>query len=188
MLEMRRESVVVQDWDLSCGAAALATILKYQHGDQVSERDVARGLIAREEYLADPELVRRRQGFSLLDLKRFTDQRGYRGIGLGRLTLDDLVSMAPVIVPVDLLGYDHFVIFRGLWKDRVLLADPAYGNRTLHVDRFRKAWHEWPEIGHVGFVVQDGNNEANPGQLSPEAADFLVLPGPRLDHRATADE
>jgi len=32
LLEMRRERVVVQEWDLSCGAAALATILHYQCG------------------------------------------------------------------------------------------------------------------------------------------------------------
>src|SRR5215218_6175207 len=92
LLEMRRDKVVVQDYDLSCGAAALATLLTYQHGDPVPEREVARGLIAREEYLEDPELVRGNQGFSLLDLKRFVVGRGYRGLALGRLGLADLVG------------------------------------------------------------------------------------------------
>ena len=78
LLEMRQDRVVVQEWDISCGAAALATILNYQHGDPISEREIARGLIAREEYLADPDLVRARHGFSLLDLKRFVDRRGYK--------------------------------------------------------------------------------------------------------------
>ena len=45
---MRRDRVVVQKWDLSCGAAALATILTYQHGDPVPEREIATGLIQRE--------------------------------------------------------------------------------------------------------------------------------------------
>ena len=42
---MRQDGVTVQQWDLSCGAAALATLLKYQHDDPVSERDIAKGLI-----------------------------------------------------------------------------------------------------------------------------------------------
>ena len=45
LLEMRQNRVVVQKWDLSCGAAALATILNYQHGDPVPERQIARALI-----------------------------------------------------------------------------------------------------------------------------------------------
>ena len=43
LLEMRHDNVVVQEWDLSCGAAALATILNYQYDDPVSEREIAEG-------------------------------------------------------------------------------------------------------------------------------------------------
>ena len=71
LLEMRQEHVVIQNFDLSCAAAALATLLNFQYGDPVSERDVARRLIRREEYLQNPALVQIRQGFSLLDLKRY---------------------------------------------------------------------------------------------------------------------
>ena len=127
LLEMRRDRVVVQKWDLSCGAAALATLLNYQHGDMVAEREIARALIQRQEYLANPLLVRVQQGFSLLDLKRYVDQRGYEGIGYGRLTLQDLIEQAPIMVPLSLHGYNHFVVFRGRRADRVLIADPAWG-------------------------------------------------------------
>jgi uncharacterized protein len=131
LLEMRRENVVIQKWDLSCGAAALATLLEYQHGDPVSEREVVKGLIQREEYLKNPEMVKERQGFSLLDLKRYVDRRGYAGIGYGKLTLKDLIERAPILIPVQTNGYPHFVIFRGVMGNRVLLADPAWGNRTM---------------------------------------------------------
>ena len=83
LLEMRHEHVVVQKFDLSCGAAALATVLNYQYSDPVSEREIAKEMIRREEYLQNPALVNIRQGFSLLDLKRYVDQRGYEGIGYG---------------------------------------------------------------------------------------------------------
>ena len=39
MLERRNEKLVRQQFDLSCGAAALATFLRYQHGEDFSERD-----------------------------------------------------------------------------------------------------------------------------------------------------
>lgn len=88
LLEMRRESVVMQEWDLSCGAAALATLLNYQHGDPVSEREIAEAMIKREKYLANPMIVRAQEGFSLLDLRRFAAARGYRGRGFGDLELN----------------------------------------------------------------------------------------------------
>ena len=173
LLEMRQDRVVVQEWDLSCGAAVLATLLNYQHHDPVSEREVAEGLIGRAEYIENPLLVRANQGFSLLDLKHFVQGRGYRGIGYGRLKLADLLEFAPVIVPVQLNGYDHFVIFRGQRGDRVLLADPAWGNRTMPVDKFEAAWIESPEFGKVGFTVVRGDGTEPPDRLAPRPEDFV---------------
>jgi uncharacterized protein len=175
VLEMRRENVVVQEWDLSCGAAALTTLLRYQHGLDITEKEVAKGLIRREEYISNPDLIQVQQGFSLLDLKRFTDQLGFEGIGFGQLTLDDLIEKAPIIVPVNLLGYNHFVIFRGRLGDRVLLADPAFGNRTLTVDHFQSAWIDYPEIGHVGFVVVQPQGLEVPNLLAAKSSDFYIL-------------
>src|SRR5215471_13803595 len=71
VLEMRRERVMIQKWDLSCGAAALGILLRYQFGEPVTEKEIARVLMSRSEYVGHPELVQQREGFSLLDLKRF---------------------------------------------------------------------------------------------------------------------
>jgi predicted double-glycine peptidase len=175
LLEMRQDRVVVQQWDLSCGAAALATLLNYQHGDPVSEREIAKGLIQREEYLAEPLLVRAREGFSLLDLKRYVDRRDYQGIGYGQLTLEDLIERAPIMVPVNFHGYNHFVVFRGMRGNRVLLADPAFGNRTMLAAKFEGAWLEYPEIGKVGFVVARADGVEPRNRLAPRPDDFVFL-------------
>src|SRR5215813_12269544 len=71
VLEIRHERVMIQKWDLSCGAAALGTLLRYQFGEPVTEKQIARALMSRSEYVGHPELVQQREGFSLLDLKRF---------------------------------------------------------------------------------------------------------------------
>lgn len=175
VLEMRQHNVVLQQWELSCAAAALATVLRYQHGVPVTERSVALGLINRQEYLKNPELVRLRQGFSLLDLKRFVDELGFEGIGLGQLAFNDLLERAPVIVPVNLHGYPHFVVFRGATQDRVLLADPAFGNVTMPVSRFIEGWIDYKDIHHVGFVVTNSGSLAPPGRLLARAQDFVML-------------
>ena len=175
IIEMRHQNVVLQQWELSCAAAALATILRYQHGVPATERSVALGLIDRQEYLANPDLVRIRQGFSLLDLKRYVDGLGYEGIGLGQLALPDLFERAPIIVPVNLQGFPHFVVFRGGTKHSVLLADPAFGNITISKDKFFNGWINYKDIGHVGFVVTQAGALAPPGGLSAHALDFVIL-------------
>ena len=175
LAEMRSERVVLQRWDLICGAAALATLLNFQHGDPVGEREVALGLMGRDEYLANPMLVRARLGFSLLDLKRYVDHRGYRGEGFGQLELRDLEERAPVLTPIVQGGYSHFVIFRGRERDRVLLADPAFGTRTMLVEQFERVWAPVGNLGHVGFVVVRAEGLPPPDRLRPRADEFLNL-------------
>ncbi|NIA72354.1 C39 family peptidase [Pelagibius litoralis] len=176
LLEVRRERVVVQNWDLSCGAAALTTLLNYQHGDMVGEREVAIGLIGQSRYIENPSMVRLRHGFSLFDLKRYVDARGYEGIGYGRMILKDLVRKAPLMVPIVSNGYKHFVVFRGQMGNRVLLADPAYGNRTMSVAKFERSWIDYgAKIGKVGFVVARRDGPAPPRELAPRPEEFLTL-------------
>ncbi len=114
-------------------------------------------------------------GFSLLDLKRYVDERGYQGIGYGNLEFQDLVDMAPIMVPADLSGYPHFVVFRGARGNRVLLADPGFGNRTMLASKFEAAWLAYPEFGRVGFVVAPVDGTAPPGRLAATSLDFVSL-------------
>jgi uncharacterized protein len=175
LLEMRRENVVIQQWDLSCGAAALATVLRYQHGEQVTEKEIATTLMKRPEYIANPQLVQIREGFSLLDLKRDVDARGYKGLGFGKLELDDLIAKAPIIVPIKTRGYNHFVVFRGIRGNRVLVADSAWGNHTMLVADFVDSWIDYPQLGRVGFVVERKDGLPLPNLLAPRTRDFVML-------------
>lgn len=176
LLEMRHHDVIIQSWDLSCGAAALATLLKYEWGDPVTEKEIAQGLMARKEYVEHPRLVQVREGFSLLDLKRYVQAHGFKGEGLGQLDFKDLIENAPIMVPVDALGYNHFLIFRGVMGDRVLLADPAWGNRTMTIDKFERMWLDYGKaMGHVGFVVERANGVAPRSRMRPEPSEFVTF-------------
>jgi predicted double-glycine peptidase len=167
LLEMRQQNVVVQQWDTSCGAAALATLLRYQHGLDAAEKEIAEAMLRTGDALK----VKVRGGFSLLDLKRYADAQGLQGVGFLQLGLDDLVGMAPVIVPITTRGYPHFVVVRGRADGKLLIADPAFGNRTMDVDAFRSAW-----TGNIGFIVRRRDGIVPPNELTQQPTDTLRPP------------
>jgi len=177
LAEFRDEGVVRQSLDLTCGAAAVATLLTYQFGRPVSERAVMLALLGR----TSAKLVRAQLGFSLLDLKRYVASQGLAAAGLGGMTLDDLDQRAPAIVPLRWHGFRHFVVYRGRRGDRVLLADPAFGNRTLRLDAFQSAW-----AGGIAFVVFDPADPHPPNRLGAPAELFLV-PGEQAQRAVVAD-
>lgn len=167
--EMRERNVIIQKWDLSCGAAALATLLRYQHGVLVTERDIAATMLAG----TNKQLVQQRMGFSLLDMKRFADALGLEGVGYGEVTLQDLAEMVPAIVPIRVAEtFSHFVIVRGVVGDRVALADPAFGNRTLPVDKFEGMWDR-----KVAFIIQRRDGRKPPNRLTAGLDDYRVPAG-----------
>jgi predicted double-glycine peptidase len=162
--EIRESQLVRQSWDLSCGSAALSTLLTHDLKDPTTEAAVIVWLLQR----TDPVKIQSRGGFSLLDLKRFAESRGYVAEGYAGLTLQDLVRLGPAIVPIRAKGYDHFVVVRDLIGDRVVYADPAFGNLTRSIERFQEVW-----ASGIGFVVYPREVSARPRQV-PLPDDLLV--------------
>ncbi len=177
LVELRGEQVVRQNWDLSCGAAAIATLITYQLLHPVSEREVATAMLHR----TSPQLVRARLGFSLLDLKVYAATRGFGAAGFGQMTLADLDTMAPAIVPIRRHGFRHYVVYRGRRGDRVLLADPAFGNRTMSVDSFEASW-----ANAIGFIVFDPAEPHPPNRMGAPA-ELFAIPGHQAERAAIAD-
>jgi predicted double-glycine peptidase len=136
--ELRDRNVVKQQLDYSCGAAALATLLTYYFGEEISEQELLQILVSR--LTKDEQRLKAQRGFSLLDLKHVAEAKGYRAAGF-KLTIDQLQQLAaPVIVFVQPLGYRHFAVLRGIDRGRVFLADPARGNLRMSIGRFLSEW------------------------------------------------
>jgi uncharacterized protein len=137
--EIRGEGVVRQRWDVSCGAAALSTLLTYDFKDNTPETSIVVWLLHR----VDAKRVRARGGFSLLDLKSFAVARGYHAEGFSGMTIQDLaLEKTSVIVPIREKGFDHFVVVKAIYEGHVLLGDPGFGNMTMPVDQFEKLWKD----------------------------------------------
>lgn len=171
--DLKDERAVRQKYDFSCGAAALTTLLRHYYKLNVTEESVVAFIIHKH---GQEEAIRRykeKKGFSLLDLKTAAASIGFKSIGYSEMTLADLVELkSPVIVPIRIRGYDHFVVFRGVQEDRVFLTDPMVGNMTMKAGNFTDIWRngigmvlkskkglvpvDWqPEATKQGFVSQE---------------------------------
>jgi uncharacterized protein len=146
MRDMKFVDMVPQKTDFSCGAAALATILKYSYNQEITENDVIDGLMK----VSDIELVRQK-GFSLLDIKNYTQSIGMRGRGYN-VNPDTLEKIhIPTIVLLNYKGYKHFVVLKKATEDKAYIADPALGNRIMTRKEFDADWN-----GIVFAVVGQG--------------------------------
>ena len=146
--EIREDGVVRQQWDTSCGAAAMATVFTYTFNDPVTEREAASGLLRQTE----PLKVRHRGGFSMLDMKRYAAERGYRGIGFRDMEFEDIRYLDAPIVPVSFNRYNHYVVYKGVTPEGdIRIGDPAFGNRILSRERFEDAW-----VDGITFVMLRG--------------------------------
>ena len=135
---LRDENLILQRFDYSCGAAVLATLMRYSYGQEVTERDILNDVF--ETLSGDEEVVRKKKGLSLLDLQRIAEARGFRAQGF-KLSPENLRKLkGPVIVFISLRGYDHFAVLRGVRGDRVYLADPSRGNLRQPAYRFLDDW------------------------------------------------
>lgn len=169
MKALRDANVVRQRYDYSCGAAALATLLRYGFGDPATEEEVLKQLFG---LLNDQEkIISRKEGFSLLDLRRVALARRFKAEGF-RIEPDDLDKISgPVLVYIEPRGYKHFAVLRGVKGGRVYLADPARGNIRMPLYAFVETWKQADGRGII-FVVE-------PNAGAPVAASALALSATR---------
>lgn len=131
--EMKFNTVYKQEFDFSCGSAALASLLTFHYDDVIDEQSVFFDMFQN----GDQEKIKA-LGFSLLDMKNFLERRGYQSDGF-KMELDRLhVANSPAITIIDADGYLHFVIIKGVTKNMVLVGDPAIGVNIIPRDKFEE--------------------------------------------------
>ena len=159
--EARFAATVRQQYDFSCGSAALSTLLTHHYQYPVTEDKVFEEMFRRGD-----QAKIRVEGFSLLDMKHYLEAHGFEADGFQE-PLEKLSSVGiPAIVLINEDGYNHFVVVKGVRDGRVLLGDPAGGTRALTESAFQATW-----VNQVLFVIsnrQDASFNA--------AADWRVAP------------
>jgi predicted double-glycine peptidase len=136
ILERRYTTVVRQQFDFSCGSAALATLLRFHYNEPVDERITFAGM-----WRDGDQAQIRKLGFSFLDMKRFLAAHNLAADGY-RVSLDEIAkAQLPGIALITVFGYRHFVVVKGVEPDSVLLGDPALGLRRVSRHEFTKSWN-----------------------------------------------
>jgi uncharacterized protein len=155
-------ATIRQQFDFSCGSAALATLLTHHYQFPVSEDAVFDAMFA-----SGDQAKIRVEGFSLLDMKRYLEAHGFEADGYEE-PLSKLVEVGiPAIVLINEAGYSHFVVVKGLRDHRVLIGDPAGGTRALSLGAFEKVW-----TNRVLFVIGNRQQRAR----FNAAADWRAAP------------
>lgn len=155
--ELKYRSVVRQQFDFSCGSAAIATLLTYHYQNPVKEQEVLLAM-----YEQGNRATIHREGFSLLDMKTYLDARGYHADGI-YASLDDLARVGiPAIVLIQDKGYKHFVVIKGVTNDEVMVGDPALGLKLYRRVDFEKLWTNgilFVARGHADIARNHFNTE-----------------------------
>ncbi|HEV7779110.1 MAG TPA: C39 family peptidase [Luteibacter sp.] len=160
--EARFKQTIRQQYDFSCGSAAVATLLTYQYGVHVAEKDAFAQMYANGD-----QAKINREGFSLLDIKAFLATQGFEADGF-EVSLDKLAEeKLPAIVLIDERGYHHFVVVKGVLGGRVLVGDPATGTHSMSRTRFEAMWKN-----RVVFVIHNHRELAS----FNNATDWRVAP------------
>jgi predicted double-glycine peptidase len=148
--EIPFRTVVRQQYDFSCGSAALATLLTHHYDMPTPERTT----FARMWKAGDQAAIRK-VGFSMLDMKNYLGSVGLRAEGY-RLNRDALSKLdRPAIVLVKIKGFKHFVLVKGVRDGRVLVGDPMLGLNQYSIDDFMELWN-----GLALMIVQKDDQPA----------------------------
>jgi predicted double-glycine peptidase len=142
--EIPFRTVIRQQFDYSCGSAALATMLHFHYGKDTNEAEVFKAMYA----AGDQDRIQK-LGFSLLDMKNYLASLGYQADGY-RLSIGELGRLGtPSIALVQIGSYKHFVVVKGYLDGHFLVGDPALGLRMFSAEDFKSIWNG------IAFVVHD---------------------------------
>ncbi len=168
-------SVIRQRYDFSCGSAAVATLMTYHYGLAMTE-DVPFAAM----WEKGDKAVIKKAGFSMFDMKNFFQSRGFQAEGY-RMTVADLSKFGrPSIVLLDVGGYKHFVVVKGISKNSVLVGDSVRGITQYSLGEFGKAWNgivlaitKAPVDKHAFFNLA---RDWNPWSTAPIEANAQIAP------------
>lgn len=148
--EARFRATLRQQYDFSCGSAAVATLLTHHYGLATSEQSAFEAMFRQGD-----QAKIRKEGFSLLDMKVFLEARGFKADGF-EASLDELAQAAtPAIALISEKGYNHFVVIKGIRGDRILIGDPASGRRAVARQAFEQLWQN-----RLLFLIHDSPRKA----------------------------
>lgn len=125
--DLRDKDLIKQQWDYSCGAASIATILTEYYQQPTTEKAVL-------------QAIGQSGKASFADMQKALNKFGYKGVGIAT-SWEQLTKLKiPVILYVKQRKTDHFTVVSGINDTHIKLSDSSLGNRILTRGQFKKIW------------------------------------------------
>lgn len=161
-----------QQYDFSCGSAAVASLVTYHYGRRTQEDAVFEFMFKN----GNKEKIEK-QGFSMLDMKNYLISIGLDANGYN-LPLDKFSELKiPAITIVNFDGYMHFVVIKGMNSRQVILGDPSRGTVVMPINDFKKYYKgavllvkSHVRQGRESFITDENYNIYTPSPASEAIA------------------
>lgn len=125
---MKKNLIVLQDGYKECGAASLLSIIHYYKGSISMARLV--------------ELTNtNKDGTNFYQLKQAAEKLGFDANGYKTNNYNTLQEIkTPFIIQIIDKNYEHFCVVYTMKKNKVVVMDPAIGQREILVEEFKNIW------------------------------------------------
>ena len=125
---MKKNLIVKQDGFKECGAASLLSIIRYYHGNISINKLV-------EMTHTD------KTGTNFYYLKEAATKIGLETIGYKIDKIENLTEIKkPFICQLIDHNYEHFVVVYSIKRKKIIMMDPASGERQINLKEFNKLW------------------------------------------------
>lgn len=154
-IEIKNKNLTRQKYDYSCGSASLSTILKYYYNLDIGEKDILNSILEAKGINKKKleELEEEDFSLSFLDLVNYSNQKGFKAIGLA-LDFESLSKLkAPVILYVKIRKNEHFTIYKNIDEHYVYLADPSFGNIKVSIEKFKEMFYQREDLNYPGKLL-----------------------------------
>lgn len=131
---LRYQGVVGQTSYYTCGPAAVATLLKNYYGINTSESEILE--LAHQAIKQSGEDPQKGKGINALALQKALADQGIpaKGIKIAPETLSDYFNRGGVPLILHVTNPQlHYVLAVGMVGDWVVIADPSWGRKIIHV-------------------------------------------------------
>ena len=125
---MKKKIIVLQDGSSECGAACLLSIIRYFEGNYPMSRLLE---------LTNTD----KSGTNFYNLKKASEDIGFSTTAYKLESLDYLKIIVPsILCHIIESNNQHFVVIYKIYKNKIILMDPACGERVVDIRCFNNIW------------------------------------------------
>lgn len=144
--ELRNQKVIRQNYEQSCGASALATLINLIDDNNLTELDLLKIMSQKELYT---DMV------SFADLKEAVKKLNYKSqtYQINTEFLDKLINIPMLVKIEDDPRYPHFIVIINHKGDFLQVLDPSFGEYISSKREFYSVWNKDNKGGYALIIV-----------------------------------